>query len=194
MTDYDKFEITQKHKKVIVYRVQSRYPFINYDTLLDLYNDVCFHFLRNFDSSKVHETNAVYTYLLTSLTNACKNWIRDVNDALEKGNCLSLEDLREQSGEEHEVFQEEALIEDPYTRMEDLQYADYVYALILQGLPKTLRLIVHLFYIEEMKLRDIMRELRVLSMRRMGSMFRRARKLLVLRLLEIKQMRRDGLL
>lgn len=194
MKDNDKFNIAIKYRNILVYRVHSRYPHILYDTILDLYSDVCFQFVKYYDNSKINEINLVYSYLLTCLTNACKNWMRDVEDALDKGNCLSLDDLREKTNEEHEIFQEESLIENPYERIEELQHADYIYALILQGMPQTLRLIIHLFYIEGVKIKDIMRELKITSFGKMATLFKRARKLVVLRLLEIKKMRKEGLL
>ena len=192
-----KYDLAQAHRKILIYRLHSAYPFIQRDTMLDLYNDVVFGFIRRFDSERLAQKNVVYGYLYKSLRNAVFTYMRDNKDALTRLEITSLEDLLHDNGEDEEGDGQdyiEALIIRPFDEEEDISYSEYIYQLILQGLPLTLRVVAHRYYIEEVSLMDIMKELQLSNIWKATRMLKRTRKLLALRLMEIKQLRKEGVL
>jgi DNA-directed RNA polymerase specialized sigma24 family protein len=192
-----KYDLAQAHRRLLIYRLSSRYPFIHKDTMLDLYNDVIFSFIRRFDNARLEQGSVVYAYLHTSLRNAVYTYMRDNKDVLTRLELVSIEDILQDNGDDDEGEGQdyiEALVIRPFSEEEDISYAEYIYQLILQGLPLTLRVMAHRYYIEEISLMDIMKELQLSNIWKATRMLKRTRKLLAIRLMEIKQLRRDGVL
>ena len=191
-----KYEVAQSHRRLLVYRLHSRYPYIQYDTMLDLYNDVVCGFVRHFQMERIEQKNVVFVYLHRSLRNACLMFLRDNRDVLLRLPLLSIDDFSTDNEDEEEghLTLPEVLIVRPFDEAEDVSYSEYIYQLILQGFNTIERVMIHRYYIEELSLVDVAKELNIINIWKATRMMKKLRSRLAARLLEIKQLRKEGVL
>lgn len=131
-----------QHQRSVVRTIQKQYPFIDEDTLENLYSDLWFTVTR---LNRVNQTT-FKTFLVTAFRNAIKNHIRDSSrsqDVLSRFQVLSLSDPETIEAADTYSFATRTCV-----MPSDGEATSERYEAIMSGVPPTLRLVAELYYID----------------------------------------------